>query len=56
MKKLAFRSKLVHQYEKPSICIEIWQNGKVLLNLPNDYLIFDSLSECNNFILNNYVF
>ena len=54
MKKRPLRAKLVHQFEKPSICIEVWQDGHVLLNLPNDYYIFNSVEECNNFISNNY--
>lgn len=54
MKKLPLRSKLVHQYEKPSFTIEVWQTGKVLLNFETDYFIFDSLESCNEFIKNNY--
>ena len=54
MKKRALRAKLVHKFNTPIFTIEVWQDGNILLNSPDDYYVFTSLEESINFIKNNY--
>ena len=54
MKKRPLRSKLVHQFEKPLIFIEVWQDSSILLHILEDYHIFTSLEESINYLKNNY--